>query len=34
VVGPDLLWRAAYLGVLGAAGLYASGRRIGKLLLV
>jgi lipooligosaccharide transport system permease protein len=34
VVGPDLLWRAAYLGVLGAAGLYASGRRIGILLLV
>ena len=34
VVGPDLLWRAAYLGLLGAAGLYASGRRIGKLLLV
>jgi lipooligosaccharide transport system permease protein len=34
VVGPGLLWRAAYLGVLGAVGLYASGRRIGKLLLV
>ena len=34
VVGPGLLWRAAYLAVLGAAGLYASGRRIGKLLLV
>ena len=34
VVGPDLLWRAAYLGVLGAVGLYASGRRIAKLLLV
>jgi lipooligosaccharide transport system permease protein len=34
VVGPDLLWRAAYLAVLGLAGLYASGRRIGKLLLV
>jgi hypothetical protein len=28
------LWRAAYLGVLGLAGLAASGRRIGKLLLV
>jgi lipooligosaccharide transport system permease protein len=34
VVGADLLWRAAYLAVLGLAGLYASGRRIGKLLLV
>jgi lipooligosaccharide transport system permease protein len=34
VVGPGLLWRAAYLAALGAAGLYASGRRIGKLLLV
>jgi lipooligosaccharide transport system permease protein len=34
VVGPALLWRAAYLAVLGIAGLYASGRRIGKLLLV
>jgi len=34
VLGPDLLWRVAYLAVLGAAGLYASGRRIGKLLLV
>ena len=33
-VGPGLLWRAAYLAVLGAAGLYWSGRRIGKLLLV
>jgi lipooligosaccharide transport system permease protein len=34
VVGPGLLWRAAYLAALGAVGLYASGRRIGKLLLV
>ena len=34
VVGPDLLWRAAYLAALGLAGLYVSGRRIGKLLLV
>jgi len=34
VVGPGLLWRAAYLAVLGAAGLWWSGRRIGKLLLV
>jgi len=33
-VGPDLLWRAAYLAVLGLAGLFVSGRRIGKLLLV
>jgi len=34
VVGPGLLWRAAYLAALGIAGLYASGRRVGKLLLV
>jgi len=34
VVGPDLLWRAAYLGILGLAGLWVSGRRIAKLLLV
>ena len=34
VVGPGLLWRAAYLAALGAVGLYASGRQIGKLLLV
>jgi lipooligosaccharide transport system permease protein len=34
VAGPGLLWRAAYLAALGVAGLYASGRRIGKLLLV
>ncbi|HTX26265.1 MAG TPA: ABC transporter permease [Streptosporangiaceae bacterium] len=34
VVGPSLLWRAAYLAVLGLVGLYAAGRRIGKLLLV
>jgi lipooligosaccharide transport system permease protein len=34
VVGPGLLWRAAYLAALGVAGLYASGWRIGKLLLV
>jgi lipooligosaccharide transport system permease protein len=32
--GPGLLWRAAYLALLGVAGLYAAGRRIGKLLLV
>jgi len=34
VLSPHLLWRAAYLAALGVAGLYASGRRIGKLLLV
>jgi lipooligosaccharide transport system permease protein len=34
VAGPGLLWRAAYLAVLGFAGLYWSGRRVGKLLLV
>ncbi|HZR49275.1 MAG TPA: ABC transporter permease [Streptosporangiaceae bacterium] len=33
-VAPDLLWRAAYLAVVGAVGLWWSGRRIGKLLLV
>jgi len=34
VVGPDLLWRAAYLAVLGLIGLYVSGRRLARLLLV
>jgi lipooligosaccharide transport system permease protein len=34
VVGPDLLWRAAYLAVLGLAGLYVAGRRLAKLLLI
>jgi len=34
MVGPGLLWRAGYLAAVGLAGLYASGRRIGKLLLV
>jgi lipooligosaccharide transport system permease protein len=34
VVGPDLLWRAGYLAALGLVGLYVSGRRLGKLLLV
>ena len=29
-----LLWRAAYLGAVGAAGLAVAGRRIAKLLLV
>jgi lipooligosaccharide transport system permease protein len=33
VVGPGLLWRVAYLGAMGAAGLYIAGRRIGRLLL-
>ena len=33
-VGPDLLWRAAYLAVLGLAGLWAASRRLAKLLLV
>ena len=33
VVGPGLLWRAAYLAVLGLAGLYLAGRRVGRLLL-
>jgi lipooligosaccharide transport system permease protein len=34
VVGPGLLGRAGYLALAGAVGLYWSGRRIGKLLLV
>jgi len=34
VVGPDLLWRAAYLAVLGLAGLFVAGRRLAKLLLI
>ena len=34
VVGPGLLWRALYLALVGVAGLYWSGRRIDKLLLV
>jgi ABC-type Na+ transport system ATPase subunit NatA len=33
VVGPGLLWHAAYLALMGLAGLYAAGRRIGRLLL-
>jgi lipooligosaccharide transport system permease protein len=32
-VGPGLLWHAAYLAVMGAAGLYVAGRRISRLLL-
>jgi lipooligosaccharide transport system permease protein len=32
-VGPGLLWRVAYLSVMGATGLYIAGRRIGRLLL-
>jgi len=33
VVGPALLWHAAYLALMGLAGLYVAGRRIGRLLL-
>jgi lipooligosaccharide transport system permease protein len=33
VVGPALLWNAAYLAIMGAAGLYVAGRRISTLLL-
>jgi lipooligosaccharide transport system permease protein len=33
VPGPGLLWRAAYLIVLGLVGLLVSGRRIARLLL-
>jgi lipooligosaccharide transport system permease protein len=34
VPSPELLWRAGYLAVLGAAGLTVAGRRLAKLLLV
>jgi lipooligosaccharide transport system permease protein len=33
VVGPALLWHVLYLAVMGVAGLYFAGRRIGRLLL-
>jgi lipooligosaccharide transport system permease protein len=33
VVGPGLLWHAAYLAVMGLAGLWVAGLRIGRLLL-
>jgi lipooligosaccharide transport system permease protein len=33
VVGPGLLWHAAYLAVMGVAGLAVAGRRISTLLL-
>jgi len=33
MVGPGLAWRAAYLAVMGLAGLYLAGRRVGRLLL-
>jgi lipooligosaccharide transport system permease protein len=33
VVGPALLWHVLYLAVMGVAGLYVAGRRIGRLLL-
>jgi lipooligosaccharide transport system permease protein len=33
VVGPALLWHAAYLALMGLAGLHVAGRRIGRLLL-
>ena len=33
MVGPGLLWHVAYLGVMGVAGLYVAGRRVGRLLL-
>ena len=32
-VGPDLLWYVAYLAIMGVAGLYIAGRRVGRLLL-
>ena len=33
IVGPGLLWRVAYLAIMGLAGLYLAGRRVGQLLL-
>jgi len=33
VVGPGLLWHAAYLALMGLAGLYVAGLRVGRLLL-
>jgi lipooligosaccharide transport system permease protein len=33
VVGPALLWSAAYLAIMGLGGLYLAGRRISGLLL-
>jgi lipooligosaccharide transport system permease protein len=33
LAGPGLLWRAAYLAIMGLAGLYLAGRRVGRLLL-
>ncbi len=33
VVGPALLWSAAYLAIMAVAGLYVAGRRISSLLL-
>jgi lipooligosaccharide transport system permease protein len=33
VVGPGLIWHAAYLALMGVAGLYIAGARIGRLLL-
>jgi lipooligosaccharide transport system permease protein len=33
LVGPGLAWRAAYLALMGLAGLYLAGRRVGRLLL-
>ncbi|HET7243315.1 MAG TPA: ABC transporter permease [Streptosporangiaceae bacterium] len=33
IVGPGLLWRTAYLAIMGLGGLYLAGRRVGRLLL-
>ena len=33
MVGPSLLWRTAYLAIMGLGGLYLAGRRVGRLLL-
>ena len=32
-VGPGLLWHVAYLAIMGLAGLYVAGLRVGRLLL-
>jgi lipooligosaccharide transport system permease protein len=34
VAGPGLLWRAAYLAIMGLAGLGVASHRIGRLLLI
>jgi lipooligosaccharide transport system permease protein len=33
MVEPSLVWRVAYLAIMGLAGLYVAGRRVARLLL-